>query len=329
MKFDILTIFPHIFDSYFGESILKRAQESGKIEIVVHNIRDYATDKHKTTDDIPYGGGAGMVLKVQPIFNALNALKRQETSNKAQVRTDDNPRPTTHDQPQDTSNSQSWITDNLSKTQNDGDFDSLSVVGRRSNVCTILFSAKGKRFTQRDAERLSQYDRLILICGRYEGVDERVAEHIADEEFSIGPYVLTGGEIPAMVVVDSVSRLLPGVLGNEESLREESYSLGYRLQVTGDSEEKGKKNPGKGDLGWISASAGMTAGEEGTYRARGERREIQVASFEFQDEMREYPQYTRPEEFNGWKVPEVLLSGNHKEIEKWRNANRLQVTGDR
>ncbi len=219
-RFDILTIFPEIFDSYFGESIVKRAQESGAIEIAAHNLRDYTENKHRNVDDTPYGGGAGMVMTVEPIFNCINFLKA-----KSQELTS--------------------LPDKL-KTRN------------------ILFSAKGKRYTQKDAERLSQYDQLILICGRYEGVDERVAQHLIDEEISIGDFVLTGGEIPAMLVVDSVTRLLPGVLGNQESAVYESHS---------------------------------------------------------EDGYLEHAQYTKPEEFNGWKVPEVLLSGNHKEIEKWRENN--------
>lgn len=211
MKFKIVTIFPEIFDSYFNESILKRAQKEKLIEIKIHNLRDWTTDKHKTVDDTPYGGGAGMVLKIEPIWRCVQSLSSKSRSS------------------------------------------------LRSR--TILFSAKGKRYTQDDAKRLAEYDNLILICGRYEGVDERVAEHIADEEISIGDYVLTGGEIPAMVVVDSISRLLPGALGNAESIEEESHNQEGQL---------------------------------------------------------EYPQYTKPEDFQGWKVPEVLLSGNHKEINKWR-----------
>ena len=220
MRFDIVTIFPEIFDSYFGESIVKRAQESGAIEIQAHNLRDYTENKHRNVDDTPYGGGAGMVMAVEPIFNCINFLK--------------------------------------AKSQE------LTLSPDKLRTRTILFSAKGKRYTQKDAERLSQYDQLILICGRYEGVDERVAQHLIDEEISIGDFVLTGGEIPAMLVVDSVTRLLPGVLGNQESAVYESHS---------------------------------------------------------KDGYLEHAQYTKPEQFNGWKVPEVLLSGNHKEIEKWRKEN--------
>lgn len=173
MRFDIISIFPQVFESYFSQSIMKRAQEGGAVEIHTHNLRDYTTDKHKTVDDTPYGGGAGMVMKVEPIFKAVEDIKTKSNSEK---------------------------------------------------VRTILFSAKGKRYTQRDAERLAGYDQLILMCGRYEGVDERVAEYVVDEEISIGDFVLTGGEIPAMLIVDSISRLLPGVLGNEISAQTESHS---------------------------------------------------------------------------------------------------------
>lgn len=212
MRIDIITIFPHIFDSYFNESIISRARKKGMISIAVHDLRDFTSDKHRKVDDTPYGGGAGMVLKVEPISKAVGSLKHESPDGKLKTR-------------------------------------------------TILFSAKGKRYTQAVARRLSKYDRLIMICGRYEGVDERVAEHVADEEISIGDFVLTGGELSAMVVADSVSRLVPGVLGNEDSLKFESHST----------------------RGYL-----------------------------------EYPQYTKPEVFDGLKVPGVLLGGHHGEIEKWR-----------
>jgi len=231
MKFHIITIFPRIFDSYFSESIVARAKNKGIIDFNIVNLRDFTTDKHKTVDDTPYGGGAGMVLKVEPIYKCVEDIKSKIL---ASIR-------------QDVSSSRSG--QNLKSSR------------------IILFSAKGKKFTQADAERLSQYENLILICGRYEGVDERVAEYIADEEISIGDFVLTGGEIPAMIVVDSVTRLLPGSLGNDQSAQQESHSK----------------------VGYL-----------------------------------EHPQYTKPEEFMGWKVPEILSSGNHKEIEKWREENSKQ-----
>lgn len=223
MHFDILTIFPPMFDSYLGESILKRAREKGLISVAVRNIRDFATDKHRKTDDTPYGGGAGMVMKVEPIWNALEAIA----------------------------------------SENNGAGAEHTSAARASRSRTILFSAKGKTCTQEDMRRLAEYDRLVLICGRYEGVDERVAEHLADEELSIGDYVLTGGELPALVVLDAVSRLIPGVLGNEDSAHTESHS------------------------------------ETGSL---------------------EYPQYTKPEVFREWAVPDVLLSGDHAKIAAWRSA---------
>jgi len=207
-RFNIITIFPKIFDSYFNESIIKRAQEKHLIKINIHNLRDYTTNKHKAVDDAPYGGGPGMVMMVEPIFKVIQKLKSKSVS-------------------------------------------------RRTKV--ILFSPKGKKFDQRMAKRFSKLDNLIMICGRYEGVDERVAKKIADEEISIGDYILTGGEIPAMIVVDAVSRFVPGVLGKKESLEE------------------------------IKGS---------------------------------YPVYTRPGDFEGWKTPKTLLSGNHKKIKEWREEKR-------
>jgi tRNA (guanine37-N1)-methyltransferase len=207
MRFDIVTIFPEMLSSVFGDSILKRAIDDGKIEVRFWNPRDYATDKHKTVDDTPYGGGPGMVMKVEPLAAVLGTIDRLERSR------------------------------------------------------ALLMSARGERLVQAGARGLSQeLDQLILVCGRYEGVDERVLEYL-DGEISIGDFVLTGGELGAAVIVDSVARLLPGVLGDDASSLEESHSTEGYL---------------------------------------------------------EYPQYTRPEEFDGKKVPEILLSGNHGAIEEWR-----------
>jgi tRNA (guanine37-N1)-methyltransferase len=220
MRIDILTIFPTMFVSPFSETILKRAQEKGLVTINVRNIRDYATDKHKSTDDYPFGGGAGMVMKVDPIAAALEAALVEA-------------------QDQDTART------------------------RR-----ILLTPAGRVFNQRVAQELAQKEHIVLICGRYEGIDERVREHLVDDEISIGDYVLSGGEIPAMVVVDAVSRLVPGVLGAAESTQEESFAQG----------------------------------------------------------LLEYPQYTRPPEFNGWSVPDILLSGNHAAIARWRREQSLLRT---
>jgi tRNA (guanine37-N1)-methyltransferase len=229
MRFDIITIFPNIFNSYFNESIIGRAKKNGLIQIEAHDLRDWTDDNHKSVDDRPFGGGPGMVMMVEPIYKAVKKIK------------DD------------------YFLSDPAAAGESKDNTLRQAQGIKQRV--ILFSAKGRQFMQADARRLAEYDQLILICGRYEGVDERVAEHIADEELSVGNFVLTGGEIPAMILVDAVSRLFPGVLGKEESLEEESF------------------------------------GEEGFV---------------------EYPQYTRPEDFEGWKVPEVLVSGNHKLIKEWK-----------
>jgi len=274
MKFDIITIFPQIFDSYFNESILSRAQKENLIQINVHNLRDYTTDKHQTVDDTPYGGGAGMVLKIEPIFNCVEAVKK-------------NFQFPTLPTGRQVSNFQSISNDKISNEEKNKKREKDNAMSR-----IILFSAKGKKYTQADAQRLAQYDNLIMICGRYEGVDERVAQNIVDEEFSIGEYVLTGGEIPAMIVVDSVSRLLPGVLGNSESLVEESFSIGSELIVDGSQTQKNNE---------VNNNC-----------------KLKIENCKLS---REYPHYTKPEEFNSWKVPSVLLSGNHKEIEKWKKEN--------
>ena len=215
MKIDILTLFPEMFSGAFDESIVGRAQKQGKVEIKIHQLRDWATDRHQTVDNRPYGGGVGMLLKIEPVHKALEELKRNTEHEKRK---------------------------------------------------TVLLDAGGSRYTQSKARELSKAEHIILICGRYEGVDHRIREHLIDEEISIGDYILTGGEIPAMVIADSVTRLIPGVLTKEEAVQLESFSL-----------------PTTDNLPQV-----------------------------------EYPQYTRPEDFNGWKVPEVLLSGNHKKIEEWK-----------
>ena len=240
MRFDILTIFPEIFDSYFNASILKKAQKERLIKIHIHNLRKWTLDRHQTTDDCSYGGGMGMIFKVEPIFKAVKDLKK-----------------------------------------------------KRIKKCRIiLFSAKGKKLTQKRAKQLSKYDQLILICPRYEGVDERVAKYIADEEISIGEYILTGGELPAMVLVDAVSRFVPGVI-KKESLLEESFNY-----------EPKTNNK-------ILAKQGSYIDFEG----KGE-----------------YPQYTRPEIFYpnkkkkiAWRVPDILLSGNHKKIKEWRRKHLKRI----
>ena len=222
IKFDIVTIFPDIFNSYLSESLISRAQKKKLIKINIHNLRKLAKDKHKTVDDKPFGGGLGMVLKVEPIYRAVTALKSQIPNPKSQI--------------------------------------------QKSKI--IIFTPRGRKFNQKIAYQFSKLDRMIMICGRYEGVDERVAKHIADIELSIGDYDLMGGELPAMIVIETVSRLIPGVLGKKELLKE---------RIT-------KEN------GFI-----------------------------------EYAQYTRPEIFNKWKAPKVLLSGDHKKIEAWRKEHQKVI----
>jgi tRNA (guanine37-N1)-methyltransferase len=220
MQIDILTLFPEMFSGVFGQSILQKAAEKTAVNYNVVNFREFADNKHSTVDDYPYGGGAGMVLKPQPIFDAVSELKEKAESK--------NPR-------------------------------------------VILLCPQGERYDQRKAEELAKEKHLIFICGHYEGYDERIREHVVTDEISIGDYVLTGGELGAMVVVDSIVRLLPEVLGNQESHMKDSFSTG----------------------------------------------------------LLEHPHYTRPSDFRGLKVPDVLISGNHKLIDEWRNKEALRRTLDR
>lgn len=217
MRIDILTLFPEICRAPLHESMMKRAQSGGALDLRIHDLRDWTTDKHRMADDAPFGGGPGMVMKAEPVFRAVEELQSQLGDRKSRI---------------------------------------------------VLMSPAGRRFDQAMARELAQEERLILICGHYEGVDHRVVEHLVDEEVSIGDYILTNGAIAAVVVVDAVVRLLPGVLGHELSAAEESFSEG----------------------------------------------------------LLEGPHYTRPAEFRGWKVPEVLLSGNHAEIAAWRKAQGLERT---
>jgi tRNA (guanine37-N1)-methyltransferase len=226
MQFDILTLFPEIIESYGNMSILGRAQKKKLIKISAHNFRNYTKDKQGHVDDRPYGGGPGMILQVQPIFDCLKKIKALKARKAGEA----------------------WKVEKNSKKQK-----------------IILLDPAGKKFNQRMAEKFSKLDRLIFICGRYEGFDERIHK-LVDEKISVGDYVLAGGELPALTIIEATSRLLPGVLGNEASLEEETFSD--------------------------------------------------------QDESKEYPQYTRPEDFLGWKVPKILLSGDHKKIAEWRKGKK-------
>ena len=216
MKIDVLTLFPAMFAGPLDESIIRRARDAGRLDLAIHNLRDCAHDRHKTVDDRPFGGGPGMLLKPEPIFEAVESL-----------------------------------------------------AGERTRV--ILLSPAGRRFNQAIARELAGLEHLLLVSGHYEGFDERVREQLADDELSIGDYVLTNGALPVMVIIDAVTRLLPGVLGDEGSARDDSFSQG----------------------------------------------------------LLEYPQYTRPAEFRGMKVPEVLLSGNHAEIARWRAEQARLRTQER
>jgi len=219
MQFDIFTILPEVFPPYLESSILQRARQRGLIDVRVHNICDYTHDKHHTTDDTPYGGGGGMVMKPEPVFEAVESVLGTSPT-------------------------------------------------RDRIVPVILLTPQGRVFNQRVAEELSRYERIALLCGRYEGVDERIRQHLVTDEVSVGDYVLTGGELPALVIIDALSRLIPGVLGDPEGAQDDSHSMG----------------------------------------------------------LLEYPHYTRPPEFRGWSVPEILLSGDHGKIERWRREQALLRT---
>jgi tRNA (guanine37-N1)-methyltransferase len=216
MQFEVFTLLPEVFPPYLESSILQRARQRGLIDVRVHNIRDYTRDRHHTTDDTPYGGGGGMVMKPEPVFEAVEAV----------------------------------------------------LVPQPTLVPIILLTPQGRVFTQRLAEEYSRHERIALLCGRYEGVDERIREHLVTDEISVGDFVLTGGELPALLIIDAVSRLIPGVLGDPTGAQDDSHSMG----------------------------------------------------------LLEYPHYTKPAEFRGWKVPEILLSGDHGKIEKWRREQALQRT---
>jgi tRNA (guanine37-N1)-methyltransferase len=246
MKFDLITIFPEFFGGPLEHGIVRRAREAGIIEIHVQDLREFTKDRHRTVDDRPFGGGEGMVLKPEPLFEAVESLLGQSVGDAA------NPLPLP------------------------------------ANTAIVLLSAAGKKFDQETARRYAQLERILFICGRYEGVDERVAERLATEEVSIGDFVLSGGELPAALILDAVTRLLPGALGNEASSQNESFSL----------LERAEKSP---------------AGALHKALANG-------------NTVLDFPHYTRPADFRGWKVPEVLIGGNHGEVAKWRQRMALEKT---
>jgi tRNA (guanine37-N1)-methyltransferase len=247
-RIDILTIFPDFFRGPLDYGIVRRARETGLVAIGIHDLRAFTKDKHRTVDDRPFGGGEGMVLKPEPIFECLESF---------------------------------------------GDLASRDVrLNRGAKQSVILLSAQGRRFDQALAAELSSLDRIVLICGRYEGVDERISEHLADREVSIGDYVLSGGELGAAVIVDTVTRLIPGAVGNSASTRQESFTEARRESL-GEQAEPGDDGPSS-----TCDSGGLL----------------------------DYPHYTRPADFRGMTVPEVLVNGNHDQIRSWRRKTALAKT---
>jgi len=234
MQFEVFTLLPEIFPPYLDNSIMKRARERGLINVRVYNIRDYTHDKHHTTDDTPYGGGGGMVMKPEPIFEAIESVLGLSSA--------------------------------LSEVEGQGEVESQPKPD--SSIPIILLTPQGRVFNQSIAQELSQHSRIVLLCGRYEGIDERIREYLVTDEISIGDYVLTGGELPALILIDAISRLLPDVLGDPTGAQDDSHAMG----------------------------------------------------------LLEYPHYTRPPEFRGWKIPDVLLTGAHAKIDKWRREQALLRT---
>jgi tRNA (guanine37-N1)-methyltransferase len=243
MRFDLITIFPEFFSGPLEHGIVRRAREAGLIYVHVQDLRVFTKDRHRTVDDRPFGGGEGMVLKPEPLFEAVESLLGHGVGNAAKQTAPD------------------------------------------ATTAIVLMSAAGKQFNQETARRYAKLQRLIFLCGRYEGVDERVAEHLATEEISIGDFVLSGGELAAMLVMDAVTRLLPGALGNEASSQNESFRESAPAAAASNAQGQGK-NP----------------------------------------VLLDFPHYTRPADYRGWKVPEILIGGNHAEVAKWRRGAALEKT---
>jgi tRNA (guanine37-N1)-methyltransferase len=245
VRFDLITIFPEFFTGPLDHGIVRRAREAGIVQIHVQDLREFTKDRHKTVDDRPFGGGEGMVLKPEPLFEAVEKLLGHPMG------------------------------------------DATQAPALPAGTAVVLLSAAGKLFKQESARRLAGLERIVLICGRYEGVDERVAEHLATEEISVGDYVLSGGELPAAIVLDAVTRLLPGALGNEASTENESFG---KLEAEESVSTAADSHPRKARL------------------------------------LLDYPHYTRPAEYRGWKVPDVLIGGHHAEVAKWRAQQAAEKT---
>jgi tRNA (guanine37-N1)-methyltransferase len=258
MQFEVVTIFPEFFAGPLDYGILRRAREARLVDVRVHDLRAFAHDRHRTVDDRPFGGGEGMVLKPEPLFEAVESITGA---------------------------------------------DSLS----ESQRAVVLLSASGELFRQETARRFAQLKRIILLCGRYEGVDERVAEHLATHELSIGDFVLSGGELGAALIVDAVTRLIPGALGNEDSAVNESFSV---------------LEPGSLEDAPSASHQSRVTGHE-PLRVAGSSTQGKRA---MDHVLLDYPHYTRPAEFRSWAVPEILLSGNHEEIRQWRLQKAIEKT---
>lgn len=255
MRFDFVTIFPEFFAGPLEHGIVRRAREAGLIDIHIQDLRVFTRDRHRTVDDRPFGGGEGMVLKPEPLFEAVESLLGQSAGQAPQA------------------------------------------IPPKHGTAIILLSAAGKLFTQETARRYAGLERMVLICGRYEGVDERVAEYLATEEISVGDFVLSGGELPALLIVDAVTRLLPGALGNEASSQNESFSVLPEDALTITPRHSPSETQSECFARPISRQS-----------------------------LLDYPHYTRPADFRGWTVPDVLISGHHAEVAKWRRAAALKKT---
>src|ERR1700693_2170731 len=254
MRFDLITIFPEFFGGPLDYGIVRRAREAKLIDTHIHDLRDFTHDRHRTVDDRPFGGGEGMVMKPEPLFEAVESLLGENRA-----------------------------------------------AAPPAETAIVLLSAAGKMFTQEMARRFAKLQRIVLICGRYEGVDERVAEHLATDEISLGDFVLSGGELPAAMILDAVTRLIPGALGNEDSVVNESFSA--------EENEDGSRRSRLDEV--PTQEHPQQYGDGSGIPSRG---------------ILDYPHYTRPPSFRGWDVPEVLLGGNHEEIRRWRRERALEKT---
>ena len=277
MRFDIVTIFPEFFAGPLDYGIVRRAREAQLVNVHVHDLRAFTHDRHRTVDDRPFGGGEGMVLKPEPLFEAVESLVGEGIQTEAE---------TPHAVP-----AQAVGARHVVPLQRE------AIPAAPSGTAIVLLSASGELFRQETARRFAQLERIVFLCGRYEGVDERVAEHLATDELSIGDFVLSGGELGAALIVDAVTRLIPGALGNEDSTLNESFSA---LENAGSEEV-------------------VSAGHPSPFAyAQGQPVTSQL--------LLDCPHYTRPAEFRGWSVPDVLMGGNHEEIRRWRREKALEKT---